>query len=151
MVANKVTLVVALVDVGPEDWEVLRQTCLAAGYSPILKAVGNQRVDRVGRRADLILVGSDLSFRALHWAERARRAGMATVGVLVNWWSDLEWDARQAADFVLHTPLTPDEVLEVLRSSVPGYAQDSPVPAVAGATSKTSAASSPLRWGRSPH
>jgi hypothetical protein len=118
MVTGKVTLLVALVDVNPGDREVLRQACLAAGYSPILKAVGNPRVDRLGRRADLILVGSDLSFRALHWAERARRAGMATVGVLLNWWSDLEWDAREAADFVLHTPLTPDEALTALDSDV---------------------------------
>jgi aryl carrier-like protein len=118
MVTGKVTLLIALVDVSPEDQAVLRQACLAAGYSPILKAVGNPRVDRLAHRADLILVGSDLSFRALHWAERARRAGMATVGVLLNWWSDLEWDARQTADFVLHTPLTPDEVLTALAPSV---------------------------------
>ena len=118
MVTGKVTLLIALVDVSSEDQDVLRQACLAAGYSPILKAVGNPRVDRLGHRADLILVGSDLSFRALHWAERARRAGMATVGILLNWWSDLEWDARQTADFVLHTPLTPDEVLTALASSV---------------------------------
>jgi len=118
MVTGRVTLLVALVDVNPGDREVLRQACLAAGYSPILKAMGNPRVDRLGRRADLILVGADLSFRALHWAERARRAGMATVGVLLNWWSDLEWDARQTADFVLHTPLTPDEVLTALASDI---------------------------------
>ena len=126
MVTGKVSLLIALVDVSPEDQDVLRQTCLTAGYLPILKAVGNPRVDRLGLRADLILVGSDLSFRALHWAERARRAGMATVGVLLNWWSDLEWDARQTADFVLHTPLTADEVLATLapgvRRSAPGAA-----------------------------
>ena len=118
MITGKASLLIALVDVSPQDQEVLCQACLAAGYSPTLKALGNPRVDRLGRRADLILVGSVLSFRALHWADRARRAGMATVGVLLNWWSDLEWDARQTADFVLHTPLTPDEVLTALASSV---------------------------------
>jgi hypothetical protein len=39
--------------------------------------------------------------------------------VLVNWWSDLELDAREAADFVLHVPLTSDEVRDVLVSAVP--------------------------------
>jgi hypothetical protein len=39
--------------------------------------------------------------------------------VLVNWWSDLEIDAREAADFVLHVPLTSDEIRDVLVSAVP--------------------------------
>jgi hypothetical protein len=41
------------------------------------------------------------------------------VGVLVNWWSDLERDAHEAADFVLHVPLAPDEIGDALASAIP--------------------------------
>jgi hypothetical protein len=40
------------------------------------------------------------------------------VGILLNWWSDLEWEAHQAVDFVLHVPLTPDEVRDILTSTL---------------------------------
>ena len=75
--------------------------------------------DGVGQWADVVVVESDLGFRALRSAEKARRAGTPPVGVLVNWWSDLERDAREAADFVLHVPLTSDEIRDVLVSAVP--------------------------------
>ena len=110
---------VALVDVRQEHRQVLRQSCLAAGYSPVFKTVRDPSLDRVGHWADLIVVESDLGCRALHSADRVRRAGGPPVGMLVNWWSDLEQDARQAADFVLHVPLTVDEVRDLLALTVP--------------------------------
>jgi hypothetical protein len=66
------------------------------------------------RWADLVVIECDLCYRALHSAEKARRCGTCPVGVLVNWWSDLEGDASEAADFVLHVPLTADEIRHVL-------------------------------------
>ena len=118
--AGRPALNVALVDVREEHRQVLRQSCLAAGYSPVFKAVRGPSLDRAGHWADLIVVESDLGSRALHSAERVRRAGGPPVGMLVNWWSDLEQDARQAADFVLHVPLTVDEVRDLLALTVPG-------------------------------
>jgi hypothetical protein len=47
------------------------------------------------------------------------------VGILVNWWSDLEQDAREAADFVLHVPLAPDEIGDVLAAAIPVQVKDS--------------------------
>jgi hypothetical protein len=47
------------------------------------------------------------------------------VGILVNWWSDLEQDAREAADFVLHVPLAPDEIGDVLAAAIPMQVKDS--------------------------
>jgi hypothetical protein len=118
MVTSKLALNVALVEVGQEHREVLRQACVAAGYSPVFKSLRDASTGRLGQWADIVVVESDLAFRALHSAEKARRAGTPPVGVLVNWWSDLEWDAREAADFVLHVPLTPDEIRDVLASAV---------------------------------
>jgi hypothetical protein len=132
-VTGKLVLNIALVDVGQEHRQVLRQACIAAGYSPVFKAVRDPSADGLGQWADLVVVESDLGYRALRSAERVRRAGTPPVGVLVNWWSDLEWDARQAADFVLHVPLTPDEVSDVLASTVAGRTRDAVAPAAAGA------------------
>jgi hypothetical protein len=110
---------VVLVEVGQEQREVLRQACVAAGYSPVFKTLHDASTDRLGQWAHVVVVESDLGFRALRSAEKARRTGTPPVGVLVNWWSDLELDAREAADFVLHVPLTSDEVRDVLVSAVP--------------------------------
>ena len=121
---GKLSLNVALVEVGEGHREVLREACLAAGYSPVFKTLSDASTNRLGRWADLVVVESDLGFRALHSAEKARRAGMPPVGILVNWWSDLEQDAREAADFVLHVPLTSDEIRDVLASAVSTRASD---------------------------
>jgi len=117
-VIDKPSLNVALVEVGEEHRKVLREACLAAGYSPVFKALSDAPTERTGKWADVVVVASDLGFRALHSVEKARRAGMPPVGVLVNWWSDLERDARDAADFVLHVPLAPDEIGDVLASAI---------------------------------
>ena len=116
---RKPTLRVALVDVGQEHRRILQQACLAAGYSPVFQACQDASTDGPSQWGDLVVVESDLRFDALHLAERARRAGMPPVGVLLSWWSDLESEAHQAADFVLHVPLTPDEVRDILTSTVP--------------------------------
>ncbi len=109
---------VALVDVDQGHRTALRQACVAAGRPFVFRTLDGKSSDRLGQWADLIVVEADRSFGALHSAEKARRAGTSLVGVLVNWWSDLEWDARQAADFVLHVPLAPDEVRDVLTSTI---------------------------------
>ena len=127
---DKHSLNVALVDVGQEQREVLRQACVAAGYTPVFKTLPGASADRLGRWADVVVVESDLSFRALRSVEKARRAGTPRVGVLVNWWSDLERDAQEAADFVLHVPLTSDEIRDVLVSAVPVRADDALAAAV---------------------
>lgn len=123
---GKPSLNVALVEVGEGHREVLREACLAAGYSPVFKTLSDASTDRLGRWADIVVVESDLGFRALHSAEKARRAGMPPVGILVNWWSDLEQDAREAADFVLHVPLAPDEIGVVLAAAIPIPVKDTP-------------------------
>ena len=133
---DRPVLNIALVDVGQEHREVLRQACIAAGYSPAFRALRDPSPDGLGRWADLVVVESDLGYRALRSAERVRGAGTPPVGVLVNWWSDLEWDARQAADFVLHVPLTPDEVSDVLASAVLSWTGD----ALASAAARPAAA-----------
>ena len=123
---------VALVDVGEEHRTALRQACVAAGCPFVFRTLDGKSSDRLGQWADLIVVEADRSFGALHSAEKARRAGASLVGVLVNWWSDLEWDAREAADFVLHVPLTPQEVGDVLTSTIlagRGAALHGPYPA----------------------
>ena len=122
---SKPGLNVMLVEVGQEHRKVLRQACVAAGYSPVFKNLRGASTDRVGQWADLVVVESDLGFRALHSAEKARQAGTPAVGVLVNWWSDLERDAREAADFVLHVPLAPDEIGDVLAAAIPMQVKDS--------------------------
>jgi hypothetical protein len=127
---DKPALNVVLVEVGQEQREVLRQACVAAGYTPVFKALPGASANRLGRWADLVVVESDLGFRALRSAEKARRAGTPPVGVLVNWWSDLERDAREAADFVLHVPLTSDEIRDVLVSAVPMRTDDALASAV---------------------
>jgi hypothetical protein len=109
---------VALVDVGQEHRRALQKACVAGGCSPVFKSLRGASADQLGLWADLVVVECDCGFRALHTAERARRAGTSLVGVLVNWWSDLEWDAQEVADFVLHVPLAPDEVRDVLTSSI---------------------------------
>jgi hypothetical protein len=129
-VMSKPGLNVMLVEVGQEHRKVLRQACVAAGYSPVFKNLRGASTDRVGQWADLVVVESDLGFRALHSAEKARQAGTPAVGVLVNWWSDLERDAREAADFVLHVPLMPDEIRDALTSTVSARASDALAPAV---------------------
>lgn len=134
---------VVLVEVGQEQREVLRQACLAAGYSPVFRTLHDVPTDGLGRWADLVLVESDLGFRALRSAERARRAGTRRVGVLVNWWSDLERDAREAADFVLHVPLTPDEIRDVLASAIPVRKDEALASAVPAAASAEQAISGP--------
>ena len=116
--AGKPTLRVALVDVGQEHREILQQVCLSVGYSPMFRHVPDAFADRPNEWGDLIVVGSDLGFDALRLAERARRAGTSPVGVLLHWWSDLEFDALDAVDFVLHVPLTPDEVRDMLTSTL---------------------------------
>jgi hypothetical protein len=118
-VIDKPALNVVLVEVGQEQREVLRQACVAAGYTPVFKALPDASADRLGQWADVVVVESDLGFRALRSAEKARQVGMPPVGVLVNWWSDLERDAHEAADFVLHVPLTSDEIRDVLVSAIP--------------------------------
>jgi hypothetical protein len=118
MIGNP-ALNVVLVEVGQEQREVLRQACIAAGYSPVFRTLHDASTGRLGQWADVVVVESDLGFRALRSAEKARQAGTPRVGVLVNWWSDLERDAREAADFVLHVPLTPEEIREVLVSAIP--------------------------------
>ena len=123
---------VALVDVGEEHRSALRQACVAAGCPLVFKTLSGMPTDRLGQWADLVVVEADRGFGALHSAERARRAGASLVGILVNWWSDLEWDAREAADFVLHVPLTPQEVGDVLTSTIlagRGAALHGPYPA----------------------
>jgi hypothetical protein len=118
-VIDKPSLNVALVEVGEEHRKVLKEACVAAGYTPVFKTIRGASTDRLDQWADLVVVESDLGFRALHSAEKARRAGTPPVGVLVNWWSDLERDAREAADFVLHVPLAPDEICDVLAFAAP--------------------------------
>jgi hypothetical protein len=125
-VIGKPPLNVALVEVGEGHREVLRKACLAAGYSPVFKTLNDASTHRLGRWADIVVVESDLGFRALHSAEKARRAGMPPVGVLVNWWSDLEQDAREAADFVLHVPLAAEEIGDVLAAAIPLEVKDTP-------------------------
>jgi len=142
-VTGKPALNVALVEVGQEHRKVLRQACVAAGYSPVFKTLRGASTDRLGQWADLVVVESDLGFRALHSAEKARRAGTPPVGVLVNWWSDLEWDARETADFVLHVPLTPDEIRDVLASAVPIRTEDVLASAVPEAASTEQARATP--------
>ena len=110
---------VALVRVGEEHRQVFEEACAAAGYSPIFKTLRDVSNDGLGRWADLVVIESDLCFRALHSAEKARRCGTCPVGVLVNWWSDLEREASDAADFVLHVPLAADEIRQVLVRAVP--------------------------------
>ena len=122
---SKPGLNVMLVEVGQEHRKVLRQACVAAGYTPVFKNLRGASTDRVGQWADLVVVESDLGFRALHSAEKARQAGMPPVGILVNWWSDLEQDAREAADFVLHVPLAPEEIGDVLAAAIPMQVKDS--------------------------
>lgn len=126
---GKPALNVALVEVGQEQREVLRQACVAAGYTPVFRALPGASADRLGQWADLVVVQSDLSFRALRSAEKARQAGTPRVGVLVNWWSDLERDAHEAADFVLHVPLTSDEIRDVLVAAVPMRTDSAPASA----------------------
>jgi hypothetical protein len=106
------------VDVGQEHREILQQVCLSVGCSPVFRGVPDTFADRLNRWGDLIVVESDLGFDALRLAQRARRAGTSPVGILLNWWSDLEWEAHQAVDFVLHVPLTPDEVRDILTSTL---------------------------------
>jgi hypothetical protein len=91
---------------------------VAAGCPLVFKTIDGRSSDQLGQWADLIVVEADRGFGALRSAERARHTGRSLVGVLVNWWSDLEWDAHQVADFVLHVPLTPQEVRDVLTSTV---------------------------------
>jgi hypothetical protein len=109
---------VALVDVDQGHRTAFQEACVAAGCPLVFKTIDGRSSDRMSQWADLIVVEADRSFGALHSAERARLAGTSLVGVLVNWWSDLEWDAHQVADFVLHVPLTPQEVREVLTSTI---------------------------------
>ena len=115
---GKPRLNVALIDVHQEHREALRQACIAVGCSPVFKTLPDTCTGGLGRWADLLVVECDRGFRALHTAERARRAGTCPVGVLVHWWSDLEWDAHQVADFVLHVPPTPHEIRDVLTSTI---------------------------------
>jgi len=135
---------VVLVEVGQEQREVLRQACVAAGYSPVFKTLHDASTDRLGQWADVVVVESDLGFRALRSAEKARRAGTPPVGVLVNWWSDLERDAREAADFVLHVPLTSDEIRDVLVSAIPMRTTDVAVVGAAPAAQAIAATAAPL-------
>ena len=111
---GKPILRVVLVDVDRDHRRMLRQVYLSAGFSPVFQTSRDMSAGWPSRRGDLVLVESDLSFGALHLAERVRRAGVSPVGVLLNWWSDLEWEARHAVDFVLHVPLAPDEVRDML-------------------------------------
>jgi len=132
---GKPSLNVALVEVGEEHRKVLREACVAAGYTPVFKTLGTASTERLGQWADLVVVESDLGFRALRSVEKARQGGTPSVGVLVNWWSDLERDAREAADFVLHVPLAPDEICDVLASAIPVRTKDVPAAAVPDAVS----------------
>src|SRR4030067_547331 len=66
---------VVLVEVGRDQREVLRQACVAAGYSPVFKTLHDACTDRLDRWADLVVVGSDLGFRALRAAEEGRAVG----------------------------------------------------------------------------
>ncbi len=109
---------VALVDVDQGHRMALRQACVVAGCPLVFKTLSGKSADRLGKWADLVVVEADRGFGALHCAERARRSGTSLVGVLVNWWSDLEWDAQEIADFVLHVPLAPHEVRDVLTSTI---------------------------------
>jgi hypothetical protein len=129
-VTDNPALNVVLVEVDQEQREVLQQACVAAGYSPVFRALDDAPISHLGQWADVVVVESDLGFRALRSAEKARQAGTPPVGVLVNWWSDLERDAHEAADFVLHVPLTPDEIRDVLVSAIPMRTAE---PAVASA------------------
>ncbi len=95
---------VALVNVDQGHRMALQQACVAAGCPLVFKTINGKSTDRLGQWADIVVVEADRGFGALHSAQRARRAGASLVGVLVNWWSDLEWDAHQVADFVLHVP-----------------------------------------------
>jgi hypothetical protein len=131
---GKPRLNVALVDVHPGHREALRQACLAAGCSPVFRTLPDTSSGGLGRWADLLVVECDRGFRALHTAERARRAGTCPIGVLVHWWSDLEWEARQAAHFVLHVPLAPDEVREVLAFTRSGQTENALASALPAAT-----------------
>jgi hypothetical protein len=114
--AGKPMLRVVLVDVEREHRTMLQRVYLAAGFSPVFQTPGDVPAGRLSEWGDLVVVEADLSFGALHLAERIRRAGMCPVCVLLSWWSDLEWEAHQTADFVLHVPLTPDEISHVLTS-----------------------------------
>ena len=125
---------VGLVGVHPEHREALRQACLAAGCSPVFRTLPDTSSGGLGRWADLLVVECDRGFGALYAAERARRAGTCLVGVLVHWWSDLEWDARQAADFVLHVPLALDEVRDVLAFTRSGERENALASALPTAT-----------------
>ena len=140
---DKPALNVVLVEVGQDQREVLRQACVAAGYSPVFKTSDDACTDRLDRWADLVVVESDLGFRALRSAEKARQAGTPPVGVLVNWWSDLELDAREAADFVLHVPLTSDEIRDVLVSAVPMRTNAALAPAMPDAVPAAQAIAAP--------
>jgi len=137
-------LKVVLVEVGQEQREVLRQACVAAGYSPVFKTLHDASTDRLGQWADVVVVESDLGFRALRSAEKARQAGTPPVGVLVNWWSDLERDAREAADFVLHVPLTSDEIRDVLASAIPMRTTDAALADAVPAAQAIAATAAPL-------
>jgi len=117
-VTGKPMLRVVLVDVDREHRRMLRQAYLAAGFSPVFQISRDMSAGWLSQWGDLVVVESDLGFGALHLAERVRRAGASPVGVLLNWWSDLEWEAHQAVDFVLHVPLTPDEVRDILTSTL---------------------------------
>jgi hypothetical protein len=119
-VTGKPMLRVVLVDVDREHRRILQQAYLAAGFSPVFQTSRDMSAGRLSQWGDLVVVEADLSFGALHLAERVRRAGMCPVCVLLNWWSDLEWEAHQAADFVLHVPLTLEEIREGLSSTIWG-------------------------------
>jgi hypothetical protein len=116
--AERPTLKVALMDVSPEHRRLLELVCVSVGYSPVFRRVPDTFAGQLGQLGDLAVVECDLGFGALHLAERVRSAGMCPVCVLLNWWSDLEWDAHQAADFVLHVPLTWDEACDALTSTL---------------------------------
>ena len=135
---------VVLVEVGQEQCEVLRQACVAAGYSPVFKTFHDASTDPLGQWADVVVVESDHGFRALRSAEKARQAGTPPVGVLVNWWSDLERDAREAADFVLHVPLTSDEIRDVLVSAIPVRTTDVAPASAVSAVQAIAATAAPL-------
>jgi hypothetical protein len=129
-VTGKPMLRVVLVDVDREHRRMLQQVYLTAGFEPVFQTSRDMSADRLSQWGDLVVVESDLSFGALRLAERVRSAGMCPVCVLLNWWSDLEGEAHLAADFVLHVPLTFDEVREVLSSPISGW-RDALVAAVA--------------------
>jgi hypothetical protein len=143
-VTDNPALNVVLVEVDQEQREVLRQACVAAGYSPVFRALDDAPTDGLGQWADVVVVESDLGFRALRSAEKARQAGTPPVGVLVNWWSDLERDAHEAADFVLHVPLTPDEIRDVLVSAVPMRTTEAVVAGAVPAAQTITTTSAPL-------